>query len=201
MHGVDYERSKFSDLLARGAVTLKGTVEMLKPVVETLKVSQLALLQKGNQQLLQSVHRTALVQLLFSDKTVDAEILRYDKDHITDIRAELQRVITCSTLMRVITFFVTSVTNVGPSIAEEEMVFFSSEPSSKLYQDLSVVVLRHSPGKPEDVGGLLEDILQTPVGPQTQTLVKDSLAPERIEIMRQRMHTSFDTDFVARTTV
>ena len=168
---------------------------MLKPVVETLKVSQLALLLRGDQQLLQLVHRTALVQLLFSDKTVDAEILRLDKDRITDIRAELQRVITCSALMRVITFIVTSVSD-----SEEEVVFFFSEQSSKLHHDISTVVLHHSPGKPEDVGALLEDILQMPTG-ASQTLVKDSLAPQRIEFLRQRMQACFDTGFIARSAV
>jgi hypothetical protein len=171
---------------------------MLKPVVETLKVSQLALLQRGDQQLLQLVHRTALVQLLFSDKTVDAEILRYDKDRITDIRAELQRVISCSALMRVITFIVTSV---SPLDSKEEVVFFFSEQSSKLHHDISTVVLHHSPGKPEDVGALLEDILQMPTGASQTLLVKDSLAPQRIELLRQRMQACFDTGFIARSAV
>jgi hypothetical protein len=150
---VDYQRLKFNAQLAEGAFTLENTAAWLKPVLEDLKLKQLSQLTigDGDRQFLRKIHRIALVDLIKDPPSATPEVLLLDKYRLQQYSAEFKRLVTCGTIMRIISNCTT------PKVVD------SASTCVTLLEKISNVVLAHSPEKVEDIEPLYNCIMLTSV--------------------------------------
>jgi hypothetical protein len=181
---VDYQRLKFNAQLAEGEFTLEHTAAWLKPVLEDLKLKQLSQITigDGDKQLLRKMHRIALVNIIKDPPSTTPEVLLLDKYRLQQYSAEFKRLVTCGTIMRIVSY----------STTPKLLVVDSASTCVAMLESISKIILAHSPEKAEDIEQLYNCIMHTQIS---------SVTNFDAETVRQLLEVCFEDDCDERVTM
>jgi hypothetical protein len=185
-HGAEYLHGKFQEKLDSGVITLDNTTKWLSLQIDGISVRDLKNLVNGDRSTLTAVYQSALVDIIVrpaAEVNTTPEVFNFDLQRLAYFSAQYQKLVNCATIVRIVTNFVHK--NDWEPDGDQQNALLAS---------MSTTVLSLNPRKVEDVGSLLDAILQA--------IPQHWLSTEHMEAMRIEMENVFqDPHFEMRTTV